>query len=85
MDFKIDENLPVELADCLRRLGHDAATVPDQDMSGSPDVDLAAACQAEKRALVTLEVFEHAMEHLGGQALENRLWVVEEGRIRIRG
>ncbi len=27
MRFKLDENLPIELADLLRRSGHDVATV----------------------------------------------------------
>ena len=34
MRFKIDENLPAEIAEDLCALGHDAKTVFDQDMSG---------------------------------------------------
>ncbi len=30
MRFKIDENLPVEVAELLRRLGHDATTILEQ-------------------------------------------------------
>jgi len=30
MRFKIDENLPIELADLLRDAGFDAMTVPEQ-------------------------------------------------------
>lgn len=30
MDFKLDENLPVALADLLVRAGHDAMTVQQQ-------------------------------------------------------
>lgn len=54
--FKLDENLPYEVADLLRREGHDAATVLDQALGGRPDPDVAAACKRERRALVTLDV-----------------------------
>ncbi len=29
MDFKIDENLPIEVADLLRQVGHDAVTIAE--------------------------------------------------------
>ncbi|MBK5940009.1 DUF5615 family PIN-like protein [Halochromatium roseum] len=56
MKFKTDENLPLEVAASLREDGHDALTVIDQRMAGSPDADLAAACRTERRALVTLDL-----------------------------
>jgi len=56
MRFKTDENLHPELAEFLRENGHDAITVWDQGLRGRPDSDLAAACQSEHRALVTLDV-----------------------------
>jgi len=56
MRFKIDENLPVEVADLLRHAGHDALTVWDQHLQGGDDKDISAVCQAEKRAIVTLDV-----------------------------
>ena len=56
MKFKVDENLPVEVAGSLRQAGHDAATVWDQSLSGSPDHDIASACQREGRALMTLDM-----------------------------
>jgi len=37
MQFKIDENLPVEVAQSLCDAGHDAITVYDQQMVGEPD------------------------------------------------
>lgn len=55
MRFKLDENLPVELADLLREAGHDASTVLEQELSGKPDPDVAAVCKRENRALVTLD------------------------------
>lgn len=55
MRFKLDENLPVEIAVLLREAGHDASTVLEQKMGGKPDPDIAAACQREYRTLVTLD------------------------------
>jgi hypothetical protein len=54
--FKTDENLPAEAAELLRAAGHDVATVLDQRLGGHPDPDVAKACSAEHRALVTLDV-----------------------------
>ena len=34
MKFKIDENLPVEVAELLREAGHDAATAIEQQLGG---------------------------------------------------
>lgn len=55
MRFKTDENLHPELAHFLRQKGHDAVTVWDQGLRGRPDANLAAVCQAEARAIVTLD------------------------------
>ena len=55
MQFKIDENLPIEAAHLLRQIGHNAVTVSEQHLSGSPDPDVASVCQREGRALVTLD------------------------------
>ena len=55
MRFKIDENLPVEVADLLRQVGYNAATVIEQDLGGSPDSDVASVCQDEGRILLTLD------------------------------
>ena len=55
MKFKIDENLPVEVAEMLSQAGHDAATVIAQTLGGHPDSDIAAVCQREQRALVTID------------------------------
>ena len=55
MEFKVDENLPVEVADLLRQVGYDAVTVFEQHLEGSPDSDIASACQEEGRTLITLD------------------------------
>jgi predicted nuclease of predicted toxin-antitoxin system len=44
MRFKIDENLPIEVAEALRQVGHDAATVLEQQHGGSADAQLATLC-----------------------------------------
>jgi len=54
--FKVDENLPLEASVLLREAGHDALSVHDQEMTGSTDDTLADVCQAEKRAIVTLDL-----------------------------
>jgi len=56
MQFKIDENLPVEAAESLCDAGHDALTIHDQQMVGNPDPQVAAVCQSEQRAIVTLDL-----------------------------
>ena len=55
MKFKVDENLPVELAELVREAGHDALTVGEQQLKGSQDLDLARVCKTEDRVLVTLD------------------------------
>jgi predicted nuclease of predicted toxin-antitoxin system len=56
MRFKVDENLPIEVAEMLQRAGHDAASVLEQHLGGSDDAQLAALCQLESRILVTLDM-----------------------------
>ncbi|MGQ0594828.1 MAG: DUF5615 family PIN-like protein [Gammaproteobacteria bacterium] len=56
MKFKIDENLPVEIAALLEEAGYDATTVLDQELEGSADPHIASVCRKEDRALVTLDI-----------------------------
>jgi predicted nuclease of predicted toxin-antitoxin system len=116
MEFKIDENLPVEAAELLREAGYDAVTVLEQRLGGGSDVDVAAVCRRERRALVTLDMdfsdirsyppkdfyglvvfhlryldkshvldaLRHVMSTFAKEPLEHHIWIVEEGRIRIR-
>lgn len=55
MKFKIDENLPAEIADDLRALGHDAMTVVDQGMAGFDDALLMVRVEDESRVLMTMD------------------------------
>ena len=55
MKFKLDENLPAELAADLRLLGHAADTVADEGLAGACDADVAAAAREESRILLTLD------------------------------
>jgi predicted nuclease of predicted toxin-antitoxin system len=55
MRFKIDENLPKEIAEDLRAAGHDADTVPEQGMTGAADSVVLARVQAEARTILTLD------------------------------
>jgi predicted nuclease of predicted toxin-antitoxin system len=56
LKFKVDENLPVEVAELLASAQHDALTVGSQRMKGESDANLAAACRKEGRAIVTLDL-----------------------------
>ena len=55
MRFKIDENLPVEVAEALRDLGHEADTVEDEGLAGAVDQAIVAAARIDARILLTLD------------------------------
>ena len=55
MKFKIDENLPSEIADDLRAAGHEADTVSDEGLAGSADSVILSRIQCEGRAILTLD------------------------------
>ena len=56
MKFKIDENLPVEIADLLRDAGHDAITIHDQKLVGADDAKIAPVILKEERAFMTFDL-----------------------------
>ena len=56
MKFKVDANLPIEVAQRLQEAGHDAVTVLDQQLGGADDAKLARVCQEEGRAIITLDL-----------------------------
>ena len=56
MDFKIDENLPIEVAQLLVEAGHSASTALSEGLGGAPDEAVLAAASSERRVLVTLDI-----------------------------
>ena len=54
--FKLDENLPRRVEPALRALGHDVETAVSEGLAGCADPNLLAACGAEDRILVTLDL-----------------------------
>jgi len=55
MRIKLDENLPLELAEDLRSLRHLVDTVADERMEGRPDSFVADAARRARRCLFTLD------------------------------
>jgi predicted nuclease of predicted toxin-antitoxin system len=55
MRFKLDENLPRELATDFLRLGHEVDTVHSEGLVGATDVVVVQAASASGRILVTLD------------------------------
>ncbi len=55
MRIKLDENLPVELADDLRAVGHDVESVVTEGLSGRSDGAIVSAVRRERRTLFTLD------------------------------
>jgi len=55
MKFKLDENLPQELADDLVRLGHEVDTVHGEGLVGADDTSVLQAARASGRILMTLD------------------------------
>lgn len=56
MKFKIDENLPVEIADLLRERNFQADTVNEEKLSGEDDSVISIVCKKENRILITLDL-----------------------------
>ncbi len=55
MRIKLDENLPVELADDLRQLGHAVDTVADEGLEGRADPLVADAARRSRSCLFSLD------------------------------
>ena len=59
MKFKVDKNLPAEVAEQLRELDHEAATVSEEDLAGAPDTEIVAVAAAEARILIMIRRHGH--------------------------
>ena len=55
MDFKTDENLPIEIAQLLTEAGHSVSTALDEGLGGATDEAVSSAAVAEGQVLVTLD------------------------------
>jgi predicted nuclease of predicted toxin-antitoxin system len=53
--IKVDEDLPLSVAEVLREAGHDVATVVDQGWSGWTDARIWIAVCTERRMLITAD------------------------------
>ena len=117
MNFKVDENLPVEFVDVLSAAGYSSETVVQENLAGADDAVVARICQKENRILLTLdldfsdirsyppdtfpglvvlrpgrqdklhliEVLRSLLPLLSTETVQNRLWIVDESGVRIRG
>jgi len=56
MQILIDENLPNDLVELLRVLGHDVEHVYSKGLSGHPDPDVRALAESENRLLITQDI-----------------------------
>ena len=56
MKIKLDENIPSDLSNSLRALGHDVHTVHAENLTGSSDHEIWEAAQREARFLITQDL-----------------------------
>jgi predicted nuclease of predicted toxin-antitoxin system len=56
MKFKLDENLGSRTVSVFAEFGHDVETVSGERLNGAIDSVLFAACAAESRCLITLDL-----------------------------
>jgi hypothetical protein len=54
--FKLDENLDARFASILVDAGHECDSVRAEGLGGKSDDELFAACAAERRVLITLDL-----------------------------
>jgi predicted nuclease of predicted toxin-antitoxin system len=56
MKIKLDENLPLRLANLLKDLGHDVHTVREECLTGHSDPEIWEEAQKESRSLITQDL-----------------------------
>lgn len=56
LKFKIDENLPLEIANIFTNASYDTETVYSEKLVGATDQTLTKKCKEEKRVLITLDL-----------------------------
>ena len=73
--FKLDENHPRRVEPALHALSHDVETAVSEGLAGCADPTSLAACSAEDRILVTLDLdFADIREYLPGS--HRGIWVL---------
>jgi predicted nuclease of predicted toxin-antitoxin system len=55
MKFKLDENLPLEIADAFRDTGHEIDSVQSEGLTGASDQEILERVQAENQVLLTMD------------------------------
>jgi predicted nuclease of predicted toxin-antitoxin system len=55
MKFKLDENLPLEIADAFRDTGHEIDSVQSEGLTGASDQEILKRAQAENQVLLTMD------------------------------
>jgi predicted nuclease of predicted toxin-antitoxin system len=56
MRIKLDENIPVVVAEVLANMGHSVDTVAQEKLTGKPDSDIWAATQEGQRFFITQDL-----------------------------
>lgn len=56
LKFKIDENLPVDVADRIKQAGFDCVSIYNQQMIGCSDAEIIEVCKVEGRVLLSLDL-----------------------------
>lgn len=56
-----DKGLPIELAELIDAVGHDACTVVTQGMGGKDEPTIVAECRIQPRVLVTLKEYRYTI------------------------
>ncbi|MBY0587179.1 DUF5615 family PIN-like protein [bacterium] len=83
MQFKVDENLPAEVAELLRTTGHDALTIQEQKLVGSGDAAIAQVCRDEARSEVLRTEIKRRLANTGtplSQPLDRQSFKAEARR-----
>jgi len=55
MKFKLDENLPLEIAEAFRDAGHEIDSVQSEGLTGATDVKILDQVQIENQILLTMD------------------------------
>ena len=85
MKFKIDENLPVELAQLLNQGKHNALTVLDQKLEGSDDPGIIVFRVSRQSKPQLVKVLQGLIPLFDREPIKKHLWIVEDSRVRVWG